>query len=1072
MKKNTIRLMIVIMSLMVAILIRPAKASIVYAIDDENVNENSNDDDEENAADNAEEIPIVDNTPPRLICSATNANMIFGHKYYKGDSVCINVDTSDDSNDNIVIIVYREDQDDNGNIYVTEYDRRSVSNGQNQIWIAREVFAPGIKIKAVDSSSNEAVNNIYDSSIAFDASSPNVSIQMSEADYEKGELLYFKDYQTIEIDISEESPGDSGIKTAYIVVNGMSYDLMNYSILCDDVYEDKVLHISYELKLEDIEAPDNLYNITFYTEDHVGNSVTSDYLLCIDNIAPKVDEIVANGTRLSLGGDSYNLITGDPITIEVQSSDNLGGSGIREVQYYLDNGKEGITDNNTPGYLSINEDGFSSLTVNPDYKGRLYIRLVDNVGNESEWFKTDNFITESEGAFYDSSSIDIDIPDTEYKDANGNSLYQNDINVKITAGEEYAGIEEVAYEISIDGKIVEAGELDISDGDKDENLITLVHINVPVNFESNDIVLKIIMIGNVGYKLEKSIRFSIDKTIPYVSMNITSGTSDASYTDYYNTDVGIDIDISDINYDENLVYLDINGTKEDISRYRVDLAGDYTKGGKYHITASEDNAYSMSVEVCDRARNISDKSKLFFYVDKTAPVISVTYDDNLESYYYNHGKKAYVHIEDDNPDMERIQIGSSNADKITASFDEDIVLSFVEEGKYSYYIAATDKAGNISDTYYSPEFVIDTTNPEISIINMEQGQSFNGIIEGDIYIEDMYLDKNTIKLVMQSLGSNIRWTFDHAGVSQGLEAGMAVTGTSSDKADECVISINDIPYEKEYDGRYELEVKAGDKAGNENTLALQFNVNRFGSDYRLEDEMLEMQGEYLNTIDKFYIYETNVDKLQYSKAQIIYNGSSILLDESEYYKAYVYKDGKYEYYYAIPGDRFEADGSYRVVISSLDNAGNTNISSSQESGCAFGFYIDNTSPVISSIYLSDGDIVEEESFDEEFLIRDNGELSQVVILVNDEVACVYSAEQLVGDRYTITINESGKRQNVVVRAIDKAGNIAELKLNNLLISNNFFITTMEKSHEIIGIIIDILGLAGLCAVRIKKRRIS
>lgn len=1033
--------------------------------------------DENEDNNNSEYVEKVDILPPLLAYSIEGYIEIFGHRFYKGNLLCLNVDTYDDSNASITIIVYREDIDEYGEIYTTEYSRHVLLGDNHKIWIPGIAYYEGIKVKAIDIWGNETCDEIYDSSIMFDSSSPRVEAVIKEADYKADDILYYKDYQIIDIDISEEEISDSGIKSAYISVNGDRYDLMSNVTRYDEINIEKALHVSYCLDMKQIKADDNMYDIYLYAEDNVGNISDADYKIFIDNIAPSVEKISADGKNISIGGDEYEYLSGNPVKLGISSHDNPGGSGIKEIKYYLDGNKEGAAiDSLQPGYLSISEDDYSELVVAPDYKGRLYLRLVDNVGNESELIETTPFITESETAFANHASVYIGLPDNEFVDVHNNPLYSGDISIQVKVKEDYAGIDEVLYEISVDGKVHEKGTLDISDGSRDVNLITSVDLCIPVELDANDISIAITLVGNVGYKMEKTMRFSIDKTAPVTYMNISSGINDAVYQDYYNTDVGIDIQITDMNFDENLVFLNINGARLDINSIRQGSYDESSTTYQYRLNLSSEGPISISLEMSDRAGNIGEARNLSFTIDKTAPKISVSYEDAEDIYYYNHSRKAYVNIEEENIDYSRINIDNRSTGIYDIENLNGISLSFNADGSYLYSISMTDKAGNTSETYFSSEFIIDKISPNINIDKIENGLSYNGVISGEVFISDKYLD--VMSLTMNVYGQDTQyhneWSYDSYAASDRREDEIKVDDksdilcclTENNDMTEYQLIMADIPYDREYDGHYNLDVSACDLAGNTYSSSVSYIVNRFGSTYSLGDNCQEINGQYIRSVDEINIYEINIDSLDYKEVDIIYNGISTKLEDEDYLYSYETNGIRYEYTYVIPGSAFTKDGNYRVVVSSVDAAGNRNISSSSDNGCAIGFFVDNTSPAISSINLTSGDIIEESSYQEEILIRDNGELEQINIFVDGTLTQEYSGEKISGDRYFVTINESNRKQNVMVKAIDKAGNEAVYELRDVLITSNIFISTMERKHVTIGIIIVILGIAGLSVFEI------
>lgn len=990
----------------------------------------------------------IDIIPPSLSYEALDYKDIFSKKYIMGNSVRLRVNVSDDSDGEITLILYSEYFGESDNSVVTEYGRWTVSEGEQYIDIDEGMLSDAIKLKAIDESGNDNVVIVNSNEYVLDNNAPKLSIEKSDADYEEDGVMYYKDFPDLNINMTEEEMHDSGIAVAYYEINGVRYDI---NILLEENWEETLTeYISYELNLADISVDNNHYEISFYVEDHVGHSASEYMNVCVDTDSPELYLLTINGNILGFN-DKYGYIDGEAASVAMGVRDNEGGSGIKEIHYFLDDGKDS-------GVLSVDDEGKTSLEISPDYKGRIHISVIDNVGNESEQINSAPIILESEKAFTQNANVDIELPQTEYTDAEGNPLYPGDIVIPIQVYEKYAGIDSVAYEIYSDDDLLDVGLYPLENGKYESNIVIAFKTENLLTYDLNNLSLVVRLIGNVGYEMIRSTRFSIDKTAPIVNMHIVSGTEDSDFTGYYSDQVGIDIDIQDINYDSGLVELSINGIAYDIDNYLVDKADSKNSFNRYHILFSDDGEYRVDVKVKDRAGHYTEGGSLFFVIDSIPPSIEVYYEGEADSedFYYNRTRRAVVTIVDDNYTEHRVDIISDNGNEFQATSNgEDICIQFLEEGKYKYHIEAMDKAGNKSDIWYSREFVLDMTMPEIVIDGLKEGDSINGDLVGNITAIDKHLDYDSINLKVH--GTTTSYINEYEEKQDSIKESF-ITGEG--------FELSNIPYDKAYDGKYCLEICAKDFAKNERKESLSFTINRYGSDYYLSDQTKQYNGMYLQNIGDLELTEINVDELQESNISIIYNGKTDILGEEMYQSIHSYDDNRNIYTYVIGGNQFMADGSYTVIAESVDLAGNVNNSANPDSDAAISFIIDNTNPLITNLTLQNGMVVDGNSQEASFYIKDNTLLESVYFELNGEMLTDYQTDE--NGKYTIYIQEATNYQDLKVYAIDKAGNEAIFEVNDILITTNFFIQWLHNRTLFVGSIFEIVGGLGLCMCQLRK----
>lgn len=251
---------------------------------------------------------------------------------------------------------------------------------------------------------------------------------------------------------------------------------------------------------------------------------------------------------------------------------------------------------------------------------------------------------------------------------------------------------------------------------------------------------------------------------------------------------------------------------------------------EFPITIKVENNNSNDVAVyitaVDNAGNKYVK-KENIQIDATKPEISVTYNDEQGSKYYNHKRTATITIRERNLDTKDVKISVKGAHGSKASIgkwshsanagkSDDAThtckITFSEDDDYEFSVSCVDMAGNKAAKKFSDTFTLDTTVPVISVSyngrNPEQNAYYNEAITATITIKEHNF--NAGKVNIQT----------HAGRTNS-SGGQGVSGFSSHGD----IHTATIPYST--DGIYGLDVTYTDEAGNQ---AVPFNGNTFTID--------------------------------------------------------------------------------------------------------------------------------------------------------------------------------------------------------------------------------------------------
>lgn len=876
---------------------------------------------------------------------------------------------------------------------------------------------------------------------------PEINITPYSSSFEQGNNAYYQDISSavVSIAVTDNRIQDTGINHLYMNINDKSYELMET--------EEAVDSYNYDLVLKDYMDGSAVYHITVYANDLNDNSSSGEIWIYVDNSAPEFTEAFLGDSKMSTYDMNAEIpalierdytIVGGATTLKIIGEDVI--SGLSDIEYYIEYEGQEYDEDAVPQTnfvnLGINQEGLIDIPDN--MVGRIYFRIYDKAGNVSDWITTKSFLSESEEKFLESASIDISLPATDNKDAYGNNLYNSDVKISISLSESFGGIEDGLYEIYRDGNLKETGNLELDNRNYRGNILERCSSDISISDEVNEITLIVKLKAKSGFAIEKSVTFGIDKTEPSVSMHIASGQHDSEYTDYYNTDVGIDFNVEDKNLDTDRICIMKNGSR--MTDVGVNRTGNIATG---HVDIYDDGQYYIALSATDRAGNESERLEQGFIIDKTGPIIKVSYLDNDTVYFINHERKALVEVIDDNPEPSRIVVSNDSVNSYVLNMETGIQLLFDSDGFYSYHIDATDRAGNRSSTYFETGFVIDTITPSIVISGVNDGDSYNGSLASTISISDINIDTKSVKasLICDDNGDTITLPITYSG-------------------GDIILKMEDIPYERSYNGHYTIMAEASDLSGNVCSDSKRFTVNRFGSWYLAGDTVLSYENNYINDVSGIHIYEYNIDKLDERRVDIIYNGEKLELYAEDYTCNIEYNDNCYIYDYYIEDKVFAKDGSYRITTSSVDKAGNINISSSRDNLGNIGFIVDRTSPLITGIDISNGQRIKEKQVPVKFIIRDNSELAAVSIKLNDEILAEY-LEDFPAD-YSFTLFESDMPQCFSVEAIDKAGNVTVIEVKDIIVNITFIYKLLNDYNVLLGSFLDIIGISGLVFVRRKR----
>ena len=566
------------------------------------------------------------------------------------------------------------------------------------------------------------------------------------------------------------------------------------------------------------------------------------------------------------------------------------------------------------------------------------------------------------------------------------------------------------------------------------------------------------------------------------TISATWDTSAASHGKYYNTNrtLTLTVDAPFFEYVQEYMPEHVMATiTKNGSAWKAVQPGNFTRidgTDKWVATVSftEDGDYEVSginvKDLLDRGPKLDGES---FTIDKTAPKLNVSWNTEAaqNGKYYNAARTATITVEEHNfdPNLFKIEapVSAGNGDEATPAQiggwtsngdTHTATVTFPGQGVYTLSVSGEDLASNKSESYTSPEFVIDTIKPKIDIQNVVNRTAYAGEVAPSAAVHDTNLaDGTTIEV------SKISYPLSKDDPNP--YAGAAINTSATDKS----VSYLNPAKTKGNDGVYTLTVQAIDLAGNTESEAVTWSVNRFGSTYVISDNTGKMLDQYLKSSKT-----TDVKVTEINPSGLDDNKTSVELTRDT--KNTTLKSGDN---YTVSKSNYDKDGAYRVLFHSEDAAGNSSENTmegknAKKTGAAaeINFAVDDTAPIASFVDLASNGKYEESSHKAKVSFEDNLKLSKAQIKVNGKTVATFTADQLEKSPIReFTLDGSSSKQDVTVVAWDAAGNKSkELKATGVLVTNDSFVLWMNNLPLMIGTIVAIVVVAGGIYLVVAKKR--
>lgn len=875
---------------------------------------------------------------------------------------------------------------------------------------------------------------------------------------------------------------------------------------------------------------DGIYSLKIWTEDEAQNHCANDTLqeIKVDTTAPTDMKITVSGDSIAAkekNSIAFNLFYNHAITVE--SSANFDISSMKSLMYQK---VKNASDYNAAGTW-VNYDAKKGVTVSPSDKFILFFRAEDNAGN-STIGNTDGVIVDDKPPVGEKTAPEIGIVPQA---ANKNGYYNGDVKVDISVVDPkyngqnidslkgvYSGLKSIHYRVLNNGVETQKSTVLFPISGKNyskdsDGLITTWDgsITVPAKENnSNNVVVEVTAVDNAGNtKTTKTAagEIKIDITAPAIQVSYDNNSGNAKTKDavFFKANRTARIVVTERNFhaeDVNTEIKNSRGAVPKISAWST-VAGTGNGDNTTHtatVTYAADGDYTFAVQCSDLAGNANHGVAYAagtlapekFTIDKTLPVVSVSYSNNSagSGKYFKAARTATIAVTEHNFDASRMTYtrtsakdGAKIADPAISSWSKNgdvytAVIQYNVDGDYTFDLAMDDLAGNKNNgvnyggSAAPKDFTIDTTIAKPSISGVENGKAYKGDVIPKIVFNDINYDSYKITLLRtrkdeKNVDVTDRFIKEIPTNAKGGEG----TCDTFDKT------------KQDNDGIYTLTVKVTDKAGNEQSDSRTFSVNRFGSVYTFNNYLISLQNSYVQKVkDKLVITEYNPDKLVkgFSNIEVTCDGTP--LADVKYKVSPEVNDtvafgesGWYQYEYDIDTANFTKDGIYKVVVSSQDAAGNKPENTNYKDQEIL-FRVDTVAPALTNVTGLEQNSVNAEKIEVKLDAFDAIGLKKVTAYVGGKAVKTFEDFK---DRVNFSGSfEIGEGMNQPVRIVmeDMAGNMMDTNADgfttkfrferNVTVSTNLFVRWYANQWLFWGSIGGVVVLAALLTLLVMKKR--
>lgn len=418
---------------------------------------------------------------------------------------------------------------------------------------------------------------------------------------------------------------------------------------------------------------------------------------------------------------------------------------------------------------------------------------------------------------------------------------------------------------------------------------------------------------------ENSKTMIVDTLVPVIEVKLFNdkGTELTHYANgFYNETIKVQIYVVEKNVDLIKVTAFCDGNLKNI--YTEDDFETSLQEGSHLLTCnlSEEGEYHLEVICKDKTGKEAKFQSETFTIDKTAPKVTITYDNNdaKNEFYFNAERIATIEVEDASFDRESIKLNiesAKNNKPALSGWSESgrgkekvytAQVRFTRDDIYDVSFCCEDLAGNHSEEYDGGHFVIDRTSPVIHI------EYDNYSSKNEIY----YKENRTAFITVE----DISFDEDSFTVSNAGEENVVSVNNSGNWNGSDISHMTEIICSEE--GAYHFSIYAEDLAGNGAAIASSeyFIIDKTAPEIKISGITHESanQGDVVPVIsykDKYLDDDYSVIELSGYKNGIISVSTKVTSE----------KDSRSVQYDVFPKTR-EMDDVYTLKVHIEDKAGN------------------------------------------------------------------------------------------------------------------------------------------------------
>ena len=975
-----------------------------------------------------------------------------GENFSKTDKVYVdNVENVINIENGVYSYTFKEEQKDDHTFFVKD-TAGNVSQVKTRVQIDKK--APIIKgkpLKIVDEKDNE-IDNIV--SLAW--------------------CIICNDDIFVKLPASEvEDPGNdidgsfSGVASVTLKANNKNNKNV-YQVVTETENGDYVFKIPSTIFAENVKHD----NLRFVVTDNASNESTESYTLnsltekqisdnvLIDKLNPIIENINLLGGREIDGKRWYNTST---ITASAEfhddKKDGKAASGLAKISI-----KAGDSPTNTStnmeysNYGPLDDDTYSVTSYKSDLNADGTIiftaNATDLAGNKAAP-KTAIAYVDTVAPVVNKISVNgVEVSKNGGKyavEAFGNSTRRVEISASDISGDKsgISGLKSITYSLyDENGKEIRTETVNVSGNSAS------ISFDISPNFKGYIKATATDNVGNEGAETKSRLVVVENSSKHNETSNISiklpqTSKKDSSGNNLYNNDIDVQFSVSDSYSGVKSVSYTIKDRNGESTVTVGDMSVDKNDGNintqlsKTIRVGNNENDIKLTVTIEDNAGNKSSKD-VTFSIDKTAPTIEVTFDNNnrnrnySDSEYYKADRTATVTITERNfnaADVKAAITGLSSGNPTISSFttvagstpDQTkhvAKVTFSKDADYTMSIDFTDMAGNRASQYKSNKFTIDKTKPVIGEIKLSPSPSnskyFNEDVTVSVTVNEHNFDSSLVKF------TSIKGTLPKIPKSDWKDDGDKHTVSFKLKAEDI----------------YSFRVGMTDKAVNAAADKTQSEIVLDKTKPSVEIAGVKDKKAYgYNDKDKvapvFTFSDTNIDpeNVSYKIYKISQDGSKTdVTSKFDSTKSNV-KNGAMTVSFNEFKSTSDVDGLYTIEISSKDLAGNENSDTKVFSVNRYGssFVIDDSMKDLIHSYISKGEDVKVKIINVNKISADNTTVTVTYNGTNitlksgaDYTFSTISESDEGWCEYEVTINkavfEKDGSYSVKVTAVDEANN--------------------------------------------------